>query len=217
GHTHHFTFGENVGQADCRMELCGVRWRRTRQPVLLERWPVSELPAGGTYTTLMNWSAARPLMYAGEKWGQKDIEFRRFFDMPRRFTRRPFAVVVAQTTGAPFPAEEARRAGWQVLNPQEHAPDWRSYQAFLERSRGEFSVAKETYVKARTGWFSCRSACYLAAGRPVITQETGWSKCLPSGRGLLAFDDRESAAEALAAVDADPIGHSRAARAIAEE
>jgi hypothetical protein len=78
-------------------------------------------------------------------------------------------------------------------------------------------VAKETYVKARTGWFSCRSACYLAAGRPVITQQTGWSKGLPSGRGLLAFEDRESAAEALAAVAADPIGHSRAARAIAEE
>jgi hypothetical protein len=217
GHTHHFTFGENVGQADCRMELCGVRWRRTRQPVLLERWPVSELPAGGTYTTIMNWTAARPLIYAGETWGQKDIEFRRFFDMPRRYSKCAFAVVVAQTTGAPFPSEEARRAGWKVLNPQEHTPDWRTYQAFLERSRGEFSVAKETYVKARTGWFSCRSACYLAAGRPVVTQDTGWSRYYPTGAGLFAFNDAEQATEALRAIEVEPSRHARAARALAEE
>jgi hypothetical protein len=87
----------------------------------------------------------------------------------------------------------------------------------LRRSRGEFSVAKETYVKARTGWFSCRSACYLAAGRPVVAQDTGWSRVLPTGRGLFAFRGPDDAADALRAADADPAGHGRAARVIAEE
>jgi glycosyltransferase involved in cell wall biosynthesis len=103
-----------------------------------------------------------------------------------------------------------------VLDPAACAPDWRAYQAFLAASRGELSVAKETYVKARTGWFSCRSACYLAAGRPVVTQDTGWSRHLPSGCGLLAFDDVEGAAEAIRRVEREPAVHARAARRVAE-
>jgi hypothetical protein len=129
------------------------------------------------------------------------------------------AVAVGQTGGAgrPFPASDSLAAGWRVLEPQVCAPDWRSYHSFIERSRGEFSIAKEAYVKGRTGWFSCRSACYLAAGRAVVTQDTGWSKHLPSGEGLLAFDDVEGAAQALRRVESDPARHARAARAIAEE
>ena len=218
GHTHHFTFGENVGAPDCLMPFCGVTWRRTRQPVRLDLWPVAiPPPAGGAYTTLMNWTAARPLHYGGETWGQKDVEFRRFFDLPRRVPDLRLAVVVGQTTGAPFPAEEARRQGWRVLNPAEHAADWRAYSAFLQQSRGEFAVAKETYVKARTGWFSCRSACYLAAGRPVIAQDTGWSRYLPTGRGLLPFHDEEGAVDALRQIESDLAFHARAARGLAEE
>ena len=94
-------------------------------------------------------------------------------------------VAVGQTTGAPFPRAEAEAAGWAVLDPDVVAPDWRRYRAFLGSSRGELSVAKETYVKARTGWFSCRSACYLAAGRPVVTEDTGWTRTTPHGLGLL--------------------------------
>ena len=217
GHTHHLTFGENAGGPGCRMPACGVRWRPTRQPVLLDRWPVTDLPAGAAFTTLMNWTAARPLDYAGEKWGQKDVEFRKVFDLPRRVPGVKLTAVIGQTTGNPFPAEEARRAGWEVLDPRECADDWRSYREFLGSSAGEFSVAKETYVKARTGWFSCRSACYLAAGRPVVTQDTGWSAFYPTGEGLFAFDDAAGAADALRRVAADPVRHGRAARRIAEE
>jgi hypothetical protein len=215
GHTHHFTFGENVGQPDCRIPSCGVAWRCTRQPVLLNHWPVTQPPAAGAYTTLMNWTAGHPLTYAGESWGQKDVEFRRFFDMPRRVPECSLGVVVGQTTGVPFPTDEAQQAGWQVFDPKQCASDWRAYQDFLLESRGEFSVAKETYVKARTGWFSCRSACYLAAGRPVVTQDTGWSKHYPTGDGLLTFRDPTEAAEALRRVEANPIRHARAARALA--
>lgn len=222
-HTHHFTFGENVGADDCRIPDCGINWRPTRQPVQLDLWRATPLPQyaddGAAYTTLMNWAAAKPLEYDGETWGQKDVEFNRFSDLPKKVPEVPLAVAVGQTGGAgsPFPAEDARRAGWRVLDPLECAGDWRAYQDFIGRSSGEFSMAKETYVKARTGWFSCRSACYLAAGRPVVTQETGWSKYLPSDCGLLSFHDLESAAEALRSVSADPKRHASAARAVAEE
>jgi hypothetical protein len=218
-HTHHFTFGENIGAADCRIPDCGIAWTPTRQPVCLDRWSGSDAPGGGAYTTLMNWTAAPPLEWGGERWGQKDVEFRRFFTMPAAADGIPLAVAVGQTGGAgePFPAAAARAAGWQVLDPAEHASDWRAYREFIARSRGEFSIAKETYVKARTGWFSCRSACYLAAGRPVVTQDTGWSRYLPSDCGLLAFDDEAGAVDTLRRIEAEPQKHARAARAVAAE
>ena len=224
-HNFHFTFGENIGADDCRIPDCGINWRPTRQPICLRRWRATPPPPlaadddSAAYTTLMNWTAARPLRHGGETWGQKAVEFRRFLDLPSLASDVPLAVAVGQTGGAgeSFPVDAARAAGWRVLDPEVCAPDWRSYQAFLAGSRGEFSVAKETYVKGRTGWFSCRSACYLASGRAVVTQDTGWSKLLPEGEGLLAFADPEGAAHALRRVEADPARHSRAARAIAEE
>lgn len=216
-HTHHFTFGENVGAHDCRMPACGITWRPTRQPICLPHWPVTPPPRDGAYTTVMNWTAAPPLVYGGETWGQKDVEFRRFLTLPATVPGIPLAVAVGQTTGVPFPQATARDHGWQVLDAACCVPEWQSYRTFLQQSRGEFSIAKATYVKALTGWFSCRSACYLASGRPVVTQDTGWSRYLPSDRGLVAFDDAESAREALGRVEADPIRHGRAARRIAEE
>lgn len=220
GHTHHFTFGESVGADGCRIPTCGVDWKPTRQPVFLPEWPASELPAGAgaTFTTLMNWTAGRPLRHAGETWGQKDVEFFRFAGLPRRVPGLPLAVAVGQTGGAgePFPREMAEASGWRVLDPSLCAPDPASYRGFLQASRGEFSVAKETYVKAGTGWFSCRSACYLATGRPVVTQETGWSRHVPTGEGLFAFRTMDEAAAALETVAADPARHARAAREIAE-
>ncbi len=218
GHTHHFTFGENVGGKDCVMPDCGIRWRPTRQPICLDRWRVTARPTNGAaFTTLMNWTAAPPLQFAGQTWGQKDVEFRRVWELPRAVPGSPLAVVVGQTTGAPFPRVAAEGAGWHVLDPALHAPDWSTYRTFIERSLGEFSVAKETYVKARTGWFSCRSACYLASGRPVVTQDTGWARRLPNGRGLLAFTEANEAAEALRRVTAEWDLHARVSRAIAED
>jgi hypothetical protein len=217
GHTHHFTFGENVGQADCRLPSCGVTWRPTRQPVLLDKWSAKEPPPGAAVTTLMNWIAARPVEYAGTTWRQKDVEFQNVLDLPARFPDHSMAVVVGQTMGIPFPAEQTRAKGWHVLLPEQCANDWRAYRDFLVGSAAEFSVAKETYVKARTGWFSCRSACYLAASRPVVAQDTGWSRNYPTGEGLFAFSDLESAAEALGRVVAEPARHQRAARRIATD
>lgn len=218
-HTHFFTFGESAGRPECLMPDCGIDWRPTRQPVLLDLWQPTEPVRDGAWTTVMNWTAGKALEHAGTTWGQKDVEFRRFFALPSAVPGIPLAVAVGQTggAGAPFPADEARAAGWDVLDPQACAPDCDGYRAFIAGSRGEFSIAKETYVKARTGWFSCRSACYLAAGRPVVTQDTGWPAHLPTGRGLFAFDTLEEAADALRKVEMDPGPHAQAARAVAEE
>lgn len=218
-HSDHFTFGENIGADDCRIPACGIAWRPTRQPICLDEWPVTPVPTAPTaaVTTVMNWTAGRVLDYAGETWGQKDRELTRFWTLPSRVPGIPLELAVGQTTGAPFPADSARSEGWRIVRPQERVPDWRSYRAYLIGSRGEISIAKETYVKARTGWFSCRSACYLACGRPVVAQDTGWTKYLPRDAGLLAFDDLETAADALQRLVAEPERHSRAARRIAEE
>lgn len=219
GHTHHFTFGERIGADDCRVPECGFRWRTTRQPICLSRWTARELPArsDAAFTTVMHWNAAPPLRYDGETWGQKEVEFRKIIGLPGAVAGVPLAVAVGHRPGTPFPVREATRHGWRVLDARALVHEAGAYQSFVEESRGEFSIAKETYVKARTGWFSGRSACYLAAGRPVVAQDTGWSSCLPEGCGLLAFDDLESAADALRRVVAEPGRHARAARAVAEE
>jgi hypothetical protein len=217
-HTHHFTFGENVGDDDCQIPYCGIKWRPTRQPICLQYWIQSAVPeSSSAYTTVMNWSAAPPLEYLGQQWGQKNVEFERLMTLPQLASGIPLAVAVGQTTGAEFPAESAGTFGWRLLDPNGCAADWESYRRFIFNSRGEFSVAKETYVKARTGWFSGRSACYLAAGRPVVTQDTGWTKFLPHDLGLLGFVDLQSAADALAQVEAEPQRHAKHARQIAEQ
>lgn len=219
-HDYLFTFGENIGASDCRIPTCDLNWEPTRQPICLNYWKAIPPRKNGALTTLMNWTAAKNLRYDGEEWGQKDVEFRKFIELPKAVPETELAVAVGQTgeTGNDaFPIDKVKKNGWQVLNPDACAADWISYQDFIENSLGEFSIAKETYVKGRTGWFSCRSACYLAAGRPVITQETGWSQHIPSGEGLFAFDTPESAVEAIRSLTSEPEKHSRAARRIAEE
>jgi hypothetical protein len=216
GHTHHFTFGESIGATECRVPSCGVTWRPTRQPICLDAWPLAPLGKADTWTTVMNWSAGRTLQYQGESWGQKDVELQRIIDLPAKVPGFRLALAVASTLKEGFPADEFRQRGWRVCAAASCVPDWQSYRNFIKNSFGEFSVAKETYVKARTGWFSCRSACYLAAGRPVVAQDTGWSAHVAAGYGLLAFHDLESAVEALQAVEADPARHAAGARALAE-
>ena len=165
----------------------------------------------------MNWSAAPDVDYDGRRWGQKNIEFMKIISLPRRVPEVALSVAVGQTVGRPFPANEATEQGWQVLDAQDAAADWIKYQQFIRESAGEFSVAKNTYVKANTGWFSCRSACYLAAGRPVVAQDTGWTHHLPHDQGLLSFSDVDQAADAIHRVIAEPQRHARQARQIAEE
>ena len=220
-HNYHFTFGENINSDDCRIPRCGLNWKATRQPVCLEYWKTKngfDL-SHSSFTTLMNWSAAKVLQYQNEEWGQKDIEFKKIFEIPSFAKSATFSAVINKTGGTDqfFSKEKIENAGWHILDPEKSAGDWNAYRQFIDHSSGEFSVAKNTYVKGRTGWFSCRSACYLAMGKPVVTQDTGWSKFVPSGAGVFAFDDMAIAKEAIEKIILDYKQQSSFAKEIANE
>jgi hypothetical protein len=144
------------------------------------------------------------------------VEFERFINLPAR-TPQQFELACGKGPGNKRPTERLQQHGWTIIEPDVHLPDpWR-YRDYLSSSRGEWSVAKEGYVKSRSGWFSCRSACYLALGRPCVLQDTGWSRHIPTGKGLFAFTTIEEAVAGIAAVNADYAGHCAAARRLAEE
>lgn len=219
-HNYLFTFGENIGAADCLVPGAGLIWHSTRQPVCTNYWKVqSGFDPAASFTTLMNWTAGKQLLYNGETWGQKDIEFKKIMQLPKLVPDARLSIIVNQTGGTAqtFSRELIEAAGWHLPDAESSAGNWMKYQQFIAHSKGEFSVAKQTYVKANTGWFSCRSACYLAAGKPVITQETGWSKFIPSGKGLFAFTDLETARLAIDDVLVNYDQHARDARIIAED
>lgn len=219
-HTHLFSFGENIGEPDCRIPTHGLNWLPTRQPVCLDNWPQREQPAYQlTLTSVMNWSGRSKLIFENETWGQKDVEFERFATVPKGFPNTNFSVVVNRPLNkeSSFDRSRFEELGWHILSPDTSVADLEQYRNFVSASSGEFSVAKETYVRSGSGWFSGRTACYLATGRPAVTQDTLWSKYIPSGRGVLAFRDLDSAVDAVTAVIADPGAHSSAAREIACE
>jgi len=214
-HTHFFTYGENVGGPGWIVPLCGVPWRATRPPVVLDLWRSAQ-PPGACFTTIATWeNKGKDIAFGGETYvWSKHVNFLRFLDLPRRardcltLAIEPPDAAVAKRLGA---------AGWRLADPRPVSADMASYRAFIAGSRGEFTVAKDIYVRPQSGWFSDRSVCYLAAGRPVVTMDTGWSRFVPSGEGLFAFATAEEALAAFAAIAADPTRHGRAARDVAAE
>lgn len=213
-HTHLFTFGEHIGKEDCKIPAFNFKWIPTRQPICMNYW-VSQEPIIGkaVFTSVMNWSVKKACTYNNQQWGQKNVEFEKFITVPHLFPEAEFKLML---TGIKTEKEtEIKNAGWQILDPLQNITNAAHYQSFINASTAEFSVSKETYVKANTGWFSCRSACYLAAGKPVVTQDTQWSRYIPSGIGLFAFTDVTSAIEALHEVTANTVKHAKAARELA--
>jgi len=214
-HKYHFTFAENIHASDCRVPHGGLRWRTTRQPVVLDWWQPT--PATGpAFTTVMNWVSYKPSEYAGETWGQKDGQFLKFIELPQRVAQ-PFEIAMGRGQGEKRPTEFILSKGWKLVEPDKVLPDPWTYRDYLRNSRGEWSVAKEGYVKSRSGWFSCRSACYLALGRPCVLQDTGWSAHYPTGSGLFAFQTLDEAVAGITAINADYNRHAAGARAVAEE
>ena len=215
-HDSHFTFGLSVGQPDCPVPVDGITWRPTVQPIAIDQWPVTPASADAPWTTVMNWASYKPKVWEGRTYGQKNLEFNRFRDLPSK-TSVPLRLAMGLGVDGQRPAQELRQLGWDLVEPQEVVPDHRAYRSFLTNSKGEWSVAKHGYVEGKTGWFSCRTACYLAAGRPAVVQETGWSRHLPSNCGVLPFTTLEEAAEGLTKVTHNYSVHSKAAREIALE
>ena len=208
-HNCFFSFGENVGQSSCSIPDDGIPWQPTRQPIVLDAWPVTPPPVDGPFSTVMQWQSYPARQYEGRRFGLKADSFEPLMDLPQE-VEYCFELAVGSPSA---PKDRLRKNGWQVINPLEPTKDPWTYQDFIARSRGEFGVAKHGYVVTNSGWFSERTAAYLASGRPAIVQETGFH--LPVGEGLLGFTDRETACEALAEVAGDVPRHGRAAREIA--
>lgn len=206
-----FTIAQRMGAPDCPIPDAGRTWIRTVSPVSLPHWPFVEEEATH-FTSIMQWRGFREVTYNGVVYGQKDQEFPKFIGLPRR-TTQPFRLAV---TGAPPPPEDLTRHGWEIL------PGWipsrtpESYRDFIQQSRAEFGVAKHGYVRMRGGWFSDRTACYLASGRPALLEDTGLADWLPTGEGVLTFRDPEEALAGIDAINADYSRHRRAARRLAE-
>ena len=207
-----FTLGEHVGQPDCTVPTAGLTWLPTRQPVFLPNWPVTPPPDAGAFTTVLSWSInPTPPVVGGRSYGGKDVEFARFVDLPRRTADRLEAAISGDA-----PRERLVAAGWSVIEAHSVSATLDDYRRYLQGSRGEWSVAKNAYVATRSGWFSTRSAAYLASGRPAVIEETGFSAHVPTGPGLRAFSTPDEAVAALDAVRADHGAACEHARAVAE-
>jgi hypothetical protein len=215
-HDQHFTNAENINGPDCLIPLLGFRWTTTGRPVVMSLWKpgASSRPAETPpWTTVMTWNAFKgELVYKGVAYKSKGNEFEKLIELPRR-VRVPLNVAVG---GLNAPLKRLASYGWNVLDGPSATLTPADYQDFIAGSRGEFSIAKHVYVAMQTGWFSYRSACYLAAGRPVVVQDTGFSKFIPTGKGLLAFATMEEAVDAILQVEANYERHAKAARALAE-
>ena len=212
-HTAFFTFGENIGRQGCHIPDDGVPWRPTRQPVVLDCWPVTPGRRQGKFTTVMQWDSYAAREYDGRRYGMKSESFGPYFSLPQK-AGPVFDLAVGSASA---PREELCARGWQLSDPLEVTRSPWTYQRFIQESKAEFSVAKHGYVAARTGWFSERSACYLSTGRPVLLQDTGYSDCLPTGEGLIAFNTPEEALAGAEDIDARYERHCDSARAIAEQ
>jgi GT2 family glycosyltransferase len=216
-HAAFFTFAENLGNADCGLPVpAGFAFHPTRQPVVTGLWETPQPPAGRAWTTVGNWRQHwRDVQFGGQTYTwSKHHEWAKVLDLPAR-TGRSFELALSG-------CEEADRArlaghGWDVADGLALSSDPDRYRAYVRDSRGELTVAKDQNVRLRTGWFSDRSATYLAAGRPVVTQDTGFGAALPTGEGLFAFTGLDDAAAAVEEVERAPARHRAAAAAIARE
>ena len=214
-HTHFVTVGLALGTPACPVPTCGRDWLTTLQPIVLAEWPVQTAIVTDALTTVGNWRGYGSVEFRGEHYGQKAHSMRRFVSLPRKTTQ-----VLAPALSI-HPDEKSDLAalaenGWTLLDPSRVAATPASYREFVGGSRGEFGIAKSGYVASRCGWFSDRSVCYLASGRPVLAQDTGFGAHLPTGEGLFAFDSIESALVGIEEMNRDYPRHCRAARALAE-
>jgi hypothetical protein len=215
GHDDFVTIGENVGTEACDVPAAGVRWHTTRQPVVLTHWPRTR---GGTaWTTVASWRGPwGPIEYRGHTYGSRVHEFRKFVDVASRVQARCELALDIH-------ADEVRdlnllrEHGWSLVDPAAVAGTPDDYRRYVQASRAELCVAKAMYVHTRGGWFSDRSACYLASGKPVLAQDTGFGATLPTGEGLIAFSTPDEAVAGVEEIEGSYERHARAARELAEE
>ncbi len=215
GHDAFVSVGLNVGRPGCLIPDCGLDWIGTLPPVALEHWPVVE--GGSRFTTVASWRGPfGPIDYRGRTYGLRVHEFRRFLALPER-VRAEFELALDLDPADQHDLLALKEHGWVLTDPREVARDPWVYRDYIEGSAAELNVAKNMYVDSRSGWFSDRSACYLASGKPVLAQDTGFGSSLPTGTGLLAFSTLEEAVAGAERIISDPQRHQRAAREVAED
>ena len=219
-HHVHFSYGVNIGKSGCTVPDNGINWHATLPPVVPEMWDASVPKAENrrtgnlSFTTVANWNAYGSVTYKGERYGQKDEEFVHLLHLPSHTSQKLELSLSGVDDGQ---RTQFQNEGWLVRDAAHVSKDIRTYRDYIKKSRGELSVAKHAYVKSRSGWFSDRSVCYLAAGRPVILQDTGFSEYVSTGQGVLSFSSLEEAVECINKVNAEYENHCRTARIIAEE
>ena len=213
-----FTFGENIGTKSFPVPTHGLKWLPTRQPVVTDLWKTDRgLSRAAAFTSVANWSTSglKDITWRGKKYlWSKSREFLRFVSAPKK-SGEPFEL--ATNIEDLKTRKRFLQNGWRLRCPLQMSVDYWRYRDYIRRSKGEFTVAKDQYVRLNTGWFSDRSACYLAAGRPVITQETGFTKTYGGNLGLFSFRSLDEIVDAVKMINANYAKHSRAARALACE
>jgi hypothetical protein len=212
-HTKHFSFGENLGASDCGVPVERFEWLPTRQPVVLDLWAPTET-GSDSYTTVATWrNEGRDIEWNGTTfYWSKDREFMKILDLPSR-TPASLELAISEDEVLSMLIEH----GWKIANAAKVSRDVETYRDYIRGSRGEFTVAKDQNIRLRSGWFSDRSACYLAAGRPVISQDTAFGNVLPTGAGLFSFLTMEDVVRALEIIESDYAAHRQAALDIARE
>jgi hypothetical protein len=223
GHDFYFTIGENIGSPGCPVPTGGIRWRPTRQPVVLDDWPVTAAREPGRFTTVASWRGAfGPVQVGNRTYGVKAHEFRKFLPLPRRVRdaaggELPFEIALDIHAGDARDLAALREHGWRITDPRELAGSPPAFRRYVQESGAEFSVAQGVYVETNSGWFSDRTVRYLASGKPALVQDTGFGRHYPVGEGLVSFRTLDAAVAGVERIAADYPKHCRAARALAEE
>jgi hypothetical protein len=216
GHDAYFTIGERIGRDDCPIPTGGIDWRPVRQPVVLGDWPLAEVREGNRFTTIATWRGPfGPVEHGGRRYGLKVHEFRKFVELPQRSPHR-FEIALDYHAADQGDVDALSEHGWRIVDPQAVAGDPDALRRYVQGSGAEFSAAQGMYVDTACGWFSDRSVRYLASGKPVLVQDTGFGDVLPVGEGLLAFRTIEEAAAGAAEISSRYAEHCAAARGIAE-
>ena len=217
GHDHWFTIGENVGSSGCTIPLDGIPWRTTRPPVTLSDWPVRDTLSEARFTTVGTWRGPYgPVHYQDRTYGLKVHEFRKFLELPTRVPQ-DFELALDIDPGETRDLTDLTNNGWHLVDPRTVARSPGEFRQYVQTSGAEFSAAQGMYVGTHSGWFSDRSVRYLASGKPVLVQDTGFSRNYPVGEGLLAFRTLDEAVAGVDRITRDYELHARAARSLAEE
>ena len=212
-HNRFFSFGENVGKPGCLVPDDGFKWLPTRQPIVMDAWQHASTVSGhAKWTTVMQWDSYKIRELDGKRFGMKSLSFDAYIGLPKKLEDQ----IELALGSIAAPREKLIAEGWSIVDPLPISLTPETYQTYIYQSKGEWSVAKHGYVESKSGWFSERSACYLASGKPVVVQDTGFSDLFETGKGLFGFSNPEEAVSSIQQINRDYNTHCRSARAIAE-